>query len=153
MARADNFDVTQGAGKTIKAIDVGGAGVLVQASADVAFDEAGWTTYTMVSAGSTNATSVSTTPTVLHSIVVQNVNAAVRYIKLFDKASAPTVGTDTPVLNIGLQGSATGPSVSIVVNANFTLGLAFALVTGAALLNNSAVTASDVMLNLLYKAQ
>lgn len=36
------------------------------------------------------------------SVVTSNINAAARYLKLYNKASAPTVGTDTPVLTIPL---------------------------------------------------
>jgi hypothetical protein len=32
----------------------------------------------------------------VYSLFVSNINAAVRYLKLYNKASAPTVGTDVP---------------------------------------------------------
>lgn len=96
---------------------------------------------------------MTTSNTILHAIVAANINAAIRYLKIFDKASAPTVGTDTPVANIPLTGGATGPLVQIVLDLELDNGLAYALVTGIALTNSTAVAASEQLVNLLYKAQ
>jgi hypothetical protein len=54
-------------------------------------------------AASTNATSAKAAPAQVHSVVGYNAAAALRYLKLYDKASAPTVGTDTPFMTIAYR--------------------------------------------------
>jgi hypothetical protein len=49
---------------------------------------------------STNATSIKTTAGTLYCLNVTNKTAATIYVKLYNKASAPTVGTDVPVMTI-----------------------------------------------------
>jgi len=46
------------------------------------------------SAATTNATNVKTTYGNLYSLQLQNTSASARYLKLYNKATAPTVGTD-----------------------------------------------------------
>lgn len=53
-------------------------------------------------ANTTNATSAKAGPGYLHHISGYNAAAAARYLKLYNKASAPTVGTDTPFMTIYL---------------------------------------------------
>lgn len=101
-------------------------------------------------AASTNATSAKTKPGVVFNIVANNTNAALRYLKLYNKASAPTVGTDTPMLTIPLR-----PQENTIVSFSspiiFTVGIAYALTTGAADNDTGALTSGDVVgLNVVY---
>lgn len=108
------------------------------------------TPYKLNSAASTNATSVSATAnTLLYGYYISNTNAAVRYVKFYNKASAPTVGTDTPVLVLAIPGSGAA-NVSFPAGINFTTGLAFATTTGAADSDTGAVAANEVIVNLVY---
>lgn len=52
---------------------------------------------TLTSAATTNATSVKTSGGTIYNIVASNTGAAAAYLKIYNKASAPTVGTDIPV--------------------------------------------------------
>jgi len=82
-----------------------------------------------VSAASDNATLVRAGATRLRHITVNNVNAAVRYLHLYDKATAPTTGTDTPVLTIPI---AAGTVVNLPLGHGgfmFALGLGYTLTT------------------------
>lgn len=113
----------------------------------------GATPYKLISAASTNATSVKASVATLYGIQVYNTNAAARYLKLYNKASAPTVGTDTPVKVITIPGSTigAGSNVSIPsVGVAFGTGLAFALTTGAADSDTGAVAANEIITNLDY---
>ena len=56
-----------------------------------------WTYHNLISAWSTNATSVKASAWNIWSVVVSNNSASIRYFKLYNKASAPTVWTDTPI--------------------------------------------------------
>lgn len=104
-----------------------------------------------VSAASTNATSVKASAGQVYGIVVNNQNAAVRYLKLYNKASSPTVGTDTPVKTIAIQ---PGQTLSVPVPAVgwvFSTGIAFALTTGVADSDTGAVSANEHVVNIDYK--
>lgn len=108
------------------------------------------TPYKLNSAASTNATSVSATAnTLLYGYYISNTNSSVRYVKFYNKASAPTVGTDVPVLVLAIPGSGAA-NVSFPAGINFTTGLAFATTTGAADSDTAAVAANEVIVNLIY---
>jgi hypothetical protein len=95
----------------------------------------------VITAATTNATSVTTGPTKLRTISLVNGVATLRYFKLYDKASAPTVGSDTPVLTITM--SPNNPSPFTLPNGlSFSLGLAYAMTLGVA---NGDTTADSVV--------
>jgi hypothetical protein len=112
----------------------------------------GATPATYVSAASTNATSVKASAGQVYGVLLSNVNAAARYLKIFNKASAPTVGTDTPVMNLIIPGNAAGAgsNVFLPVGAAFSTGIAFAITTGVALLDTGAVAANEITATFLY---
>lgn len=118
-----------------------------------AITSGGATPYKLNSAASTNATSVKGSAGQVYSIMATNTNAAVRYLKLYNKASAPTVGTDTPVQVYALPGATTGGgfSLNIPVGMVFSTGIAFATTTGAADSDTGAVAANEIIVNLTYK--
>jgi hypothetical protein len=86
-------------------------------------------------------------------IICSNINVAARYIKLYDKASAPTVGSDTPVFTEVLPGSATGGGIALNIPAgiSFSNGISFALTTGMAVADTGVVAASEISVNIGYK--
>lgn len=113
----------------------------------------GATTYTLnASAASTNATSVKASAGTLYSATVFNLNASPRYFKLYNKASSPTVGTDTPVATFMIPGNASGAGFNIQfpVGAAFATGIAYALTTGMATSDTGAVAASEITVHLTY---
>jgi len=108
------------------------------------------TASTINSAATTNATSVKAVGGNLYSVTASNINAATRYLKIYNKASAPTVGTDIPVLTIPIL-------TNTVQNIEFgtyglRLGTGIALaITGAAADNDTtAVAAGDVKVCTSY---
>lgn len=103
----------------------------------------------VISAASTNATSVKASAGQLYWLHVTNLNAAVRYLKLYNKASAPTVGTDTPVYTFPIPASTTGAGfvLCLPVPITFTTGIALALTTGSANSDTGAVAASELFVN------
>jgi hypothetical protein len=107
-----------------------------------------------ISAASTNATSVKGSAGQVYSIYAHNLNAAVRYLKLYNKASAPTVGTDTPLLTLPIPGNTAGAGFVLDTGGMgiaFSTGIAFALTTGVADADTGAVAANDIVANILYK--
>ena len=65
----------------------------------------GGITYSLISAATNNASVVKASAGSVYSILACNINAAARYLKLYNKATAPTCGTDVPVLRITLPAS------------------------------------------------
>jgi hypothetical protein len=122
--------------------------VQVQPSASTNFGFSSF--HTLVAAGSTNATSVKASTGVIGTCVLTNTSASFRYVKLFNKASAPTVGTDTPVIQFPIAPSSTLDVSTAFVGMRFSTGIAYATTTGSALLDTGAVTAGDVLVNLTY---
>ena len=102
-------------------------------------------------AATTNATCVKTSAGRV--VLVRGYCAAVvaRYLKLYDKASAPTVGTDTPVLTLYLR-----PAHEFEIDLNpygmqFSTGIAYALTHNATDTDSTALISADVLcLNMLY---
>lgn len=102
-------------------------------------------------AASTNATSAKASAGRLYKATGHNAAAAVRYLKIYNKASAPVVGTDVPLITLALQ-----PSVAFSfdwgdIGIYLATGIAYALTTGAPDADTGALTAGDVVgLNLYY---
>jgi hypothetical protein len=81
-----------------------------------------------------------------------NLNAAIRYLKLYNKASAPTVGTDTPIATLPIPASSTGAGFMLTIpsGVNFSTGIAYATTTGVADSDTAAVAANEILLFLGY---
>lgn len=101
-------------------------------------------------AASTNATSAKASAGRIYAIQGYNAAGAVRYLKFYNKASAPTVGTDTPIKTLALPPAAAF-AFDFPVGYSFATGIAFALTTGSADADTGALTAGDVLgLNVDY---
>lgn len=106
----------------------------------------------VISAATNNATSVKASAGLVNGWYISNLNAAIMYVKLYDKASAPSPASDTPVITIGIPGNTAGAgtNVSWPTGITFSTGIALAIVTGVAVNNNTAVAANEVVVNLFY---
>lgn len=104
----------------------------------------------LLSAATTNATSVKASAGQLYGYIVSNSNAAARYLKFYDKASAPTVGTDVPVLTLEIPAASTG-HVPFDMGIVFATGIAFALTANVSDADTTAVAANEIIVHTLYK--
>jgi hypothetical protein len=153
---ADNFVTNAGSGgSTFASDDVSSVQyprVKRSYGRDGTASDVGTLSAKFISAATTNATSVKASAGVLYCIVAFNLNAAVRYLKLYNKASAPTVGTDTPVMTVPIPASATGAGFVLPIppGVDFSTGLAFALTTAAADADTGAVAANELFVHLIY---
>ena len=102
-----------------------------------------------ISTATTNAIVVKTSPGQLYWLHVINLNTAVRYIKLYNKASAPVVGTDVPIHTFPIPGDAAGLGwvLSFPVPITFATGIGMALTTGVADNDATAVAANEIIVN------
>lgn len=86
----------------------------------------------------------------IYSIVATNINAAVRYLKLYDKATAPAT-TDTPAFSVALPVGGVPVVVTIPEGLTFETGIGIRLVTGAADNDGTDVAAAEIMVNVGYR--
>ena len=103
-----------------------------------------------ISTASTNAVSAKASAGQVYGYYIYNDSNQTRYVKLYNKASAPTVGTDIPVMTIPIPGGSAA-NVDFSNGIAFATGIAFAMTTGMADTDTGAVAANEVVLNLFYK--
>lgn len=101
------------------------------------------------SANTTNATSAKATAGSLFHVNGVNTTATVTYLKFYDKATAPTVGTDVPVLTLAL------PALAVfsydMQGFVFATGIAYGLTTSAADNGTTAPALAAILgLNVVY---
>lgn len=108
-----------------------------------------------LSVASTNSTLVVKTVAnrsklTLKSAVLVNTTAAIYYLKLYDKATAPTCGTDVPKWTVpipfGASSSGNGFSIPLGDGLEFLLGLGFCITSGVAD-NDTGNAAAGVVIN------
>jgi hypothetical protein len=104
----------------------------------------------VMAAASTNATSVKASAGRLYELHLCNTSAALKFVKFYNKASAPTVGTDTPVATYALAANGGRIDSVSVQGISFATGLAYAITGGVADADTTAVAANDVVGELLY---
>jgi hypothetical protein len=102
----------------------------------------------LISAATTNATSVKASPGTLYGWYIQNTNAAARYVKFHNTASAPTAGSGV-VLTIGIPANAAANLMSDLGIA-FNAGIGFTTTTGIADTDVAAVALNDLNINIFY---
>ena len=106
-------------------------------------------TYHLVSAASTNAGVVKASAGVVTAYYLANTAAVMLFVKLYNKASSPTVGSDTPRCVWGIP-SQSGANISFDHPIAFETGIAIATTTGIADSDSAAVGANDIAVTLHY---
>lgn len=106
-------------------------------------------TYAVNSLATTNGALVFAGTTRLAGVVINNASAAAKFIRFYNKLTAPTVGTDVPVLvlTVPASGSLILPATEGFV---FPLGLGVAITGAAPATDSTAVAAGDVQLTVAY---
>lgn len=104
------------------------------------------------SAATTNATSVKGSNGILTGGSARNTTASAKFLKFYNKASAPTVGTDVATMIIGIPPNASINLGEVFGAAGYRLatGIAYALTGAYANSDTTALAAADVEVNLLY---
>ena len=90
---------------------------------------------------------------VLKGFIANNKNAATLYLKFYNKATAATVGTDTPILTIGIPPTVTGGLTQIKLEEGvaFSAGISLAGTTAAAVADTGAPGAGDMNISLFFE--
>jgi hypothetical protein len=108
----------------------------------------GTTMSTLVSAGSNNLTQLKSSLGRIHLIDIQNTNATIRYLKIFNLPSASvTMGVTAAVGNFSIPGSGK-LQIETPLGLNYGgTGISYAMVTGSSLTDNTSVGAGDLIAN------
>jgi hypothetical protein len=111
------------------------------------------TPYILNSAATTNGALVLTGTSGLHAFYATNTGATPAYVKLYNKATAPTVGTDVPAMVLPVPAAVSGVpgAATLPIGHNgfrFALGLGIAVTGGAADTDTTAVAAGQVKVML-----
>ena len=110
----------------------------------------GGTLHTLNAAASTNATSVKASSGSIQSASFSNMAASIKYIKFYDKATAPTVGTDVPIFVLPIPANGQATLTPGFLGMRLNNGIAYAITGAQALLDTTAVAAGDVQVWMTY---
>ena len=109
--------------------------------------------FRLISEATTNITVVKASAGVITTISAVGMAAeAMSFLKLYDKATAPVLATDIPVMTIAIPTHTQGAGIVIPIpnGLNFSNGIALALTSGIEDTNAVAVLANQVVLNFTY---
>jgi hypothetical protein len=101
---------------------------------NVGIETSGTPTYQkFISATTTNATAVSAAPANMSILHIVNKGDGVRFFKLYNKATAPVVGTDVPLITVAIPAvSSSSFTLPALVGIDFSVGISFAITLGPA---------------------
>lgn len=84
--------------------------------------------FSATTSASTNAASMKTSAGTLYEMTLSNPTATAVYVKLYNKASAPTVGTDVPIATFAVPATSSATVYDFgAVGKRFTTGIAIAV--------------------------
>lgn len=110
----------------------------------------GTTPVAVNSAATTNGAVSKATAGQLINCVANNASVAAKYVRFYNKATAPTVGTDVPIVVITVPASASKEIEFGSVGKRFTTGIGYSITGGATATDATAVAAGDVQLAFDY---
>lgn len=105
--------------------------------------------FNLTSAATTNATLVKSSAGNLYEIDCSNTSASPVFLKLYNKASAPTVGTDTPLVTLVVPANAHLVQSFASLGKRFTTGIAYAI-TGLQVTTDTTAIAAGVLISGVY---
>lgn len=107
-----------------------------------------------LSANSNNSTNVKASAGTIYDVATINTTTTLYYLKLYNKAVAPTCGTDTPVWTMGVpfgnSNSGGGFIFPVSVGILFLNGIGFCLTANAAD-NDNTSAATGLQINIAYQ--
>lgn len=112
----------------------------------------GLSKFHLVGAATDNATNVKASAGQVYSITAFNLNASPRYLKFHNTAGTPTAGTGvTDTFLIPGNTAGAGLVLNIDKGITFSTGIGISIVTGIADASTTAISASEVVVNVYYK--
>lgn len=117
---------------------------------DVPGTSPGSTRSRVKAAASTNSTNLKGSAGVVLGYALYNNTASAKFFKFYDKATAPTVGTDTPAFTIIIPASG-GANVSFETGVPFSTGIGYGITGAVTDADTTATAADDVHGFVLWK--
>lgn len=105
--------------------------------------------YRLLSAATTNSNLIQAGQSQVFTYSFHNQTAAFKFVKLYNKATAPTIGTDVPRVTIPVPPNSY-VAFDSVNGIYFPLGLGVGVTNLIADADTTAVVANDVVVNLGY---
>lgn len=105
----------------------------------------------VVSAASNNATSLKATPGHVFDVRGFNVAAYPVYIKFYDTAGTPNPASSTVKCILGIQAGGQSSPAWPTGGIPFTTGIGYAIVKGIGDTDNTAVSAADAVVDIVYE--
>jgi hypothetical protein len=106
------------------------------------------------SAATTNATSIKASAGTIYNVIASNAGAAAVYVKFYNLAAAPTVGTSVPVFIISLGAAGTADATKVLdfglIGQRFTTGIALAITNLPADSDTTVIAAAQVKVSTSY---
>lgn len=103
-----------------------------------------------IATADTNAAVIKAGAGRLYAYEAINLTAAWKFVKLYNKATAPVVGTDVPLMTIGIPPNGAADLSRIHGLQGFAAGIAIAITNGVADTDATAVAAGDVVFMAFY---
>lgn len=117
----------------------------VTATANIGTLPAG-TAYALTTLASTNGANIKSSAANVFEFTFTNTSISTVYLKLYNKATAPTVGTDVPLVTITCAGSAcTVINWSSMIGKRFSAGLGIAITAAQAYTDTTAISAGSLV--------
>lgn len=104
----------------------------------------------LIAAGTNNLTSVKTTAGVIGSITLTNAHTSGIYFKLYNKASAPVLASDTPIKTVFVPANSAIHLNFAPFGLRLATGIAYATTTGIAINDTGAITANVLAIGIDY---
>lgn len=108
------------------------------------------TNFALTAAATTNATSIKATAGSLFNLNITNYSSLAKFVKLYDKATAPVVGTDIPVDTIEVAANSFRQMTFGEIGSRFAAGIAYAITALQADTDTTATAAGDVKVHGSY---
>ncbi len=120
--------------------------------ASVNSNQNGTTCFRLISANTNNASVIKNSTGQVYGYDIYNSNAAVRYVKLYNKSSTPNPATDNALLvrTIAVEAGKKAVYHSSEGLNDFPNGIAMATVTGISDTDNTPVGSNDLAINIDY---
>jgi hypothetical protein len=103
----------------------------------------------IISANNTTGISVKASAGCVNAITLENLSAAVRFVKVYSKATAPTVGTDTPIFTYLLP-AGSSRAIECGTGLRIATGIGIGITTGYLDSDTGAPAVGDVIVNISY---
>lgn len=110
------------------------------------------TNLTLVAAAAVVGANATPVPLNIHELLICNNTAAAKFIKFYDKATAPVIAADSALIKMRLILPASACLVCSPGSGwgNFLLGIGYVITGAVGDTDATAVAANDVMMNIRY---